>query len=326
MSQVAQDTASVASRRVSLWSITWQVCVALSAAVAIGGALSFSVIMGAVDDSLHAGAMSPEVTCVVEESPPTDAALTAWLQRDPTVRSATVTRRGNVLSILCQLRSAGIVGRLPDAMRRMGYRVSGYTVQVGTDLGRSLFAPKVLLPLLAFTQVGFLAVVGICIRRERLRGRSNLLLFRGGVMTALIWGVGGGCLLLIVGFLSDVVQHRLLGHIPPSPWHSVAGMPAKWVAALFVFGAVGAPVAEEFFFRGCVYGLYRREGYPAAGLFISAALFAALHFSDLYNVPAIFVFGLVFAGLYARTCNLLTPVTAHLINNSIMLAMLVRGG
>jgi len=61
-----------------------------------------------------------------------------------------------------------------------------------------------------------------------------------------------------------------------------------------------------------------------AGIFLTSALFASLHFLDVYNVPGIFLMGLVLAWLCRRTGSVLPAIVAHAINNGTALAMLLR--
>jgi membrane protease YdiL (CAAX protease family)/uncharacterized RDD family membrane protein YckC len=82
---------------------------------------------------------------------------------------------------------------------------------------------------------------------------------------------------------------------------------------------VFAPISEEIFFRGFVYGGIRtRLGlWPAAA--ISAVVFGLLHISsgDLSIVPPLVIFGLLLCWLYEYTGSLGPPVVLHMINNAI---------
>ena len=82
---------------------------------------------------------------------------------------------------------------------------------------------------------------------------------------------------------------------------------------------VFAPVSEEMFFRGFVYGALRtRMGlWPAAA--ISAVVFGLPHVTsaDLSIVPPLVIFGLLLAWLYEYTGSLGPPIALHMINNAI---------
>jgi hypothetical protein len=89
-----------------------------------------------------------------------------------------------------------------------------------------------------------------------------------------------------------------------------------------------APISEELFFRGFVYGgLRTRMGvWPAAA--ISAVVFAIPHISsaDLTIVPPLAIFGLLLAWLYEYTGSLGPPIALHMINNAIAFAVITSGG
>lgn len=85
---------------------------------------------------------------------------------------------------------------------------------------------------------------------------------------------------------------------------------------------VGAPLAEELFFRGLTLrALLRRVGAPAA-VVLSSALFAATHL-DLLSFPALFVFGVVMAVLVRRSGRLGPAWWAHIGFNATTIAILV---
>jgi membrane protease YdiL (CAAX protease family) len=84
--------------------------------------------------------------------------------------------------------------------------------------------------------------------------------------------------------------------------------------------AVIAPIAEEIFFRGMLFGGLRRRlpTIPAAA--ISAVVFGALHATTgITAVPPLIIFGFVLALLYEKTGSLVPGMIAHAINNSLAL-------
>jgi membrane protease YdiL (CAAX protease family) len=92
------------------------------------------------------------------------------------------------------------------------------------------------------------------------------------------------------------------------------------VLAVVLVGAVVAPVVEEAFFRGYVFrALAVRKGLPMAYV-ISAGAFALLHQLPTL-IPVFFVMGLLLCWAYQYTGNLLAPITAHAVNNSIAFAL-----
>lgn len=88
--------------------------------------------------------------------------------------------------------------------------------------------------------------------------------------------------------------------------------------------AVGAPIAEEIFFRGVLLAaLVRRLG-PAWGVAWCGVLFGLAHASgtEAAAIPALVVFGVVLAVLAQRTARLGPPIVAHVAFNTITVVAL----
>jgi membrane protease YdiL (CAAX protease family) len=123
---------------------------------------------------------------------------------------------------------------------------------------------------------------------------------------------------------------RLLGFDALLPGTNV---PEKLFEVRLVLPLVGvatvlvAPLAEETFFRGFVFGGLRRYGFFWAAL-ASGILFSAAHLSLGGLIPLALV-GILFAWSYSRTGSLWTSIYAHLIFNLvsfIALTAIVQSG
>lgn len=96
---------------------------------------------------------------------------------------------------------------------------------------------------------------------------------------------------------------------------------AALVGAMLLICAV-APIAEELFFRGFLFGALRKYGLVvAAG--VTGVLFGLAH---VLSSPIGFIVPLAFLGvllclLYERTGSLYPPIALHCINNSIAFAV-----
>ncbi len=94
------------------------------------------------------------------------------------------------------------------------------------------------------------------------------------------------------------------------------------VVLLFVIVVIGAPIAEELFFRGLVMrSVERHFGVPAA-IGISAVAFGATHFEGI-QTPALIAFGLVLGWLVYRTGRLGTSIVAHMAFNAVSIITLL---
>jgi membrane protease YdiL (CAAX protease family) len=81
---------------------------------------------------------------------------------------------------------------------------------------------------------------------------------------------------------------------------------------------VVAPICEELFFRGFLFGALRRRGFVVAAL-VSGVAFGLAHVASApigFIVP-LATLGVILALLYERTGSLYPPMALHALNNSI---------
>ena len=131
-----------------------------------------------------------------------------------------------------------------------------------------------------------------------------------GLKKGLVWSAGFG----IVAFFAFVVLY-------------VAGVNAMilmqarlptrlgQIILFFFIGGILAPIAEEIFFRGILYGFFRRWGVLLA-VALSTLLFVVAHPMSHQGVfvPQV-VGGIVFAVAYEVEGSLLVPITIHVLGN-----------
>jgi membrane protease YdiL (CAAX protease family) len=97
--------------------------------------------------------------------------------------------------------------------------------------------------------------------------------------------------------------------------------------------AVVTPFVEELFFRGYLFGLYRRRKPAWVAWLASTLLFAALHANPILSTPAqmlavvaqALALGSVLVLLYQRTGSLYPGVVAHGLNNGLVVTLLYLG-
>ena len=82
----------------------------------------------------------------------------------------------------------------------------------------------------------------------------------------------------------------------------------------FIVGGMIGPVAEEFFFRGILYGFFRRWGVVVA-VFLSTLLFVLPHAIHQRIPITQVVGGIVFAVAYEIGGSLIVPITIHALGN-----------
>jgi membrane protease YdiL (CAAX protease family) len=88
------------------------------------------------------------------------------------------------------------------------------------------------------------------------------------------------------------------------------------------FTALLGPFLEEIFFRGFVYGLFKRKLGIFWGVILSAMFFAYIH-ANIASFFPIFCLGIVLAYLYEKTGSLIPSIAVHIIHNSLSLFFLL---
>jgi len=88
---------------------------------------------------------------------------------------------------------------------------------------------------------------------------------------------------------------------------------------------IAAPVSEELFFRGFIFGgLRRRLSFPVAGL-ISAGIFGLFHYTgagSLAVLPQLAFLGLALSWVYEETGSIYPTMAIHALNNAFAFVLL----
>lgn len=137
-----------------------------------------------------------------------------------------------------------------------------------------------------------------------------------GLARGLLWSAGFGVLASIGCALLYLAGVDPLRVIRPGP---TAFFPQP--ALLFVVGGFIAPIAEEMYFRGLLYGYFRRWGFWPA-LCLSALVFTLLHDSARSAPIPQLVGSLVFATAYEIEKSLLVPIVIHILGNLAIFSLL----
>jgi membrane protease YdiL (CAAX protease family) len=156
-----------------------------------------------------------------------------------------------------------------------------------------------------------------------IRGSWRRVLGAFGVprWSGLVRGAGWGTLLWAAGQLISVAESRWGVRVQannPLVTHPEAFRGAAELALLFVAAAILAPLAEEVFYRGLLYGYLRRRVGTAAAVAVSALLFALAHGSLTLALPLAAV-GAGLALLYQASGSLWPAVWAHAVVNTLSL-------
>lgn len=176
-------------------------------------------------------------------------------------------------------------------------------------ISRQLIGPLTGLGLARFAEITFLLV--LIKKREKSLSAIGLVSSRiyAGLKKGLIWAVLFGFaagILLSVSYLLGINVPALFQMQLP------AGIPE--FATFFLIGAIIGPVAEEIFFRGILYGFFRKWGILAA-LILSTLFFVLPHTSGNRIPVTQLIGGILFAVSYELEKNLLVPITIHSLGN-----------
>jgi len=184
-------------------------------------------------------------------------------------------------------------------------------------ISRHLLAPLKGVGLARLAEIIFLLIL-IYFRENHLSviGLSSSQVLRGikrGFIWACSFGVAAGIVLFVLYFAG--MRITALFHMQ-LPSESSALIPFLLVGVLI------GPIAEEIFFRGILYGFFRKWGIPAA-VILSTLLFVLPHSHTSGPVIPItqFIGGILFAVAYEIEKNLLVPIIIHSAGNLAIFAL-----
>lgn len=187
--------------------------------------------------------------------------------------------------------------------------IAAVEIIVGAVIDQNLVAPLIGLGLARLAEIIFLliwikfnetnfSVIGL-IPNDVGRG------FKKGLIWAAVFGIAAGAVIFILYLLGIRVETLFQMQLPADSGNRVI---------FFLTGALVAPLAEEIFFRGILYGFFRRWGISIA-IILSTLLFVLSHTSGNTLPITQLIGGILFAVSYEVEKNLLVPITIHTLGN-----------
>jgi membrane protease YdiL (CAAX protease family) len=138
-------------------------------------------------------------------------------------------------------------------------------------------------------------------------------------------GVVGGFAIFVLAALVALAMRPLgIEQTQTKMFESVRSVPPSQFMGVWLAAAVVAPICEECFFRGYVFGALRGRFGRVAAYAGSAVLFAAIHLNPAAIVP-ILVMALGLAFLYDRSRSVVPGIIAHGLNNAVAITLLYAG-
>ncbi len=175
----------------------------------------------------------------------------------------------------------------------------------------------------AMVATGLTRCVGIGILLAitlKMQGRLDAIGLRpsaigSGILRGIVWSMGFGAVVAV-----GLAVGRLAAIIPVGFFQSRMPQQPVDIFTYFLVGAGVAPIAEEIYFRGLVFGYLRRWG-PIAAILGSTLLFVVVH-PNLQNIPIPqIVGGLLFALSYEVEKNLMVPIVIHMSGNMALFSL-----
>jgi len=231
-----------------------------------------------------------------------------------------------VASLIAGAIAVGVIGPRLTAPTGVG----GYLGRVATqlELGQEPSAPGASLAVLMILQVplwmGLFCVPWWLARRrkESLPAAIELTQKPKDIPLGLLIGAAAQLIMvpLIYLALSPLIDTDELS-APAREITDKANDPLGIVLLILVV-LCGAPLVEEIFFRGVVYGALRGRYSNWLAILVSAIFFAIFHL-QLLQLPALLAFGVLAAVIYGKTKRLGIAIWAHVGFNAVTVAGLL---
>jgi membrane protease YdiL (CAAX protease family) len=184
---------------------------------------------------------------------------------------------------------------------------------MGEAISRDLSHPFLILGITRIVETALIIAIVVRIGKGVASIGLNPSEMTVGFKRGLFWSVGFG----VIAGISFVIL-SLFGFNPLDMIQVQLPAGIGVVMIYVIISVFIGPVAEEVFFRGIIYGFFRRWGIIAA-LLASTLLFILAH-SVIRGVPIPQVVGgIVFALAYEIEGSLVVPITIHILGNMAML-------
>ncbi len=209
----------------------------------------------------------------------------------------------------------------------IGILLMGFLVGISGGLVEQLFSLlKIPVTELSYFYLGFFVqfiatitlvlLTSIWLNRAKL---SDLGINRVSRDEFIKYGLFGGLVLIIIIFLLGLPISYFNPELEPQLYEQMLRMVigSNDFILLFIIGALLAPLAEELFYRGMVYPVFRHKFGPIPAMIMAGTLFGIVHF-DSWRVIPLAVGGIILSYIYEKTNSILVTTMAHGVWNGLM--------
>lgn len=134
-----------------------------------------------------------------------------------------------------------------------------------------------------------------------------------------LYGLLGGIFLLVIITLMGYVINYFQPDLRPQPYEAMlrsVTSPGQFMA-IFMIGAVLAPLSEELFYRGMMYPVFRKHLGPFWGAIVAGAIFGIAHW-DLWRTIPLAIGGALLCYIYEKSGSIFVSALAHGVWNGIL--------
>jgi uncharacterized protein len=153
--------------------------------------------------------------------------------------------------------------------------------------------------------------------------------WRAEILAGAGWGlVLYPAVVFVIGVVVTLLYRAISGHPVQAPEQIPEDLSTVGVGLTLLYGVVIAPIVEEFFFRGMLFGALRDRYGFGIGAVGSGVAFGLIHYIDgplldsLLLMTVMVFTGIGLAWIYQRRGSIVAPMVAHMTFNVIGLSLI----
>lgn len=138
-----------------------------------------------------------------------------------------------------------------------------------------------------------------------------------------ILGYLAGLPLLAVAIIPVLLISRSTGSVPSHPIVNEISSDPVSLILIMSLACIWAPIIEETFFRGILYGYFRRRLHWSVAGITTGFLFAVIHPQGWMAVPVLATIGFTLSAIREWRGSIIASMAAHTLNNGVVLLVTI---